>query len=571
MANERVGVNIRVGGAVSPVEGVATAVSGLIGTFYKGPLNTATLVTSMAQFERIFGDQPAPGTTSYYSAKGFFQAVPTGNLYVVRVASSAAAKAFANFKDKGNTVDTVKVEAKTEGAWGLDLLVDVDDDSILSTTPAANINAGATNATLNSVDGLEIGSDLKLYNGADTEYRRLIQIDAANKIVYWTSGLTNSYTTANGVITSVEFKLSVYLKGVLVETHPNLSMNDSVTFFCEKIVNAASDYIVVTDLKSADTDYQDQAIATSAAVALASGADGLSDIDKADWEGTQAGKTGIYAFDEIEDVFRIACPNPTLTDADPAAAYIQLVQTILDYASGRVTVEYYADVPYNKSVADAVTFADNFAGRNITFFWPWGAAQESGLAVWTPPAAVAMGVAVEKDYRRGVHKNAGNESMPYFTDLEYFVSRAEGETLNDAGINTIRQRPGRGMLTYGGRTKSATTQFRFLHYAEYWAWLARSLEAAGEQFIFEPHAPDTWKSVERIFNNFLSDELRKGALHSVNGAAAYLVKMDSDVNPAAQVAQGLGVVQVEYVPVGTLEKFVIELTGSPTGLTLVTT
>ncbi|MHA2070112.1 MAG: hypothetical protein ACXABY_37575 [Candidatus Thorarchaeota archaeon] len=70
-----VGVNLIEGAGVSPIEGISTSVAAIIGTFERGPLNEATLVSSMAQFEAIFGIVPAPGSTSYYSVKAFFKKV----------------------------------------------------------------------------------------------------------------------------------------------------------------------------------------------------------------------------------------------------------------------------------------------------------------------------------------------------------------------------------------------------------------------------------------------------------------------------------------------------------------
>jgi len=44
--------------------------------------------------------------------------------------------------------------------------------------------------------------------------------------------------------------------------------------------------------------------------------------------------------------------------------------------------------------------------------------------------------------------------------------------------------------------------------------------------------------------------------------------MNSSNNPNDQIALGIAVVEVEYVPVGTAEKFVIKLTSSPMGLSV---
>jgi phage tail sheath protein FI len=554
-----VGVNLVQGQASNPIDGVTTAIGAIVGNFERGPLDKATLVTSMGQFERIFGSVPQVGTTGYYSVKGYFKAVGSGQLYIIRASGDAAAKATYTFEDRlGTPANTLIITAKSEGAHGNNLSVAILDNSIVLTTPAVTIAAAATDATLVTVAGLEVGSDLKLYNGTNTEYVRLIQVDVPNKKVYWTGGITNEYTTVLGVITSMEFTIAVYDRGVLVETVTGLSMNDAVSFFCEK---QAFTYITVTDAKATDTDYQDLP-AVIAATPLASGDDGVSDVDVDSYTGSQVDKTGLYAMDEVSDVFRFCCPNPLLTDADPAAAYITLVQACIDYANSRGTVLYYGDTPFGATLAETNTFRGLFEGAILNFFWPWGSVLENSLTTYVPPSSVLIGMAAKKDFQRGIHKNLGNEKVPYFTGLEYYVSVGEGETLNDAGVNTLRLFRGEGIRTYGGRTCSAVTSWRFLHYIELWCFIGRSLERAMRDVIFEPNTPELWQKTVRRVTDFMLVQQSNGAV------TEFMVKMDADNNPQDQIALGFAKIELEYVPAGTVEKLIVIVTSSPAGLSV---
>lgn len=566
MPDYNIGVNVIPGQSVSPIAGVSTTVSGIMGTFFKGPLNVATLVTSMAEFERIFGDRPAPGSTSYYSVKAFFANVSQAILWVTRIASATAAKASKTFKDQGGSVDTLKVEAAFAGIYGNDLAADIDDYSILSTKPKANISAAATSGQLLSIDGLERGSEIKFYNGTNTEYRRVIDIDSVNGTITWAVGLTYAYTTVNGVITSMEFALKIYLKGLLIETWNGLSMNKAVSFFCEKKVK--NSYVKCIDLKTTDVSYQDLPLASSTAQALTGGLDGLSDVTITNYQGSQAAKSGVYAFDAVDGLFRFCCPNPLLTDASPDAAYETLVQSLLDYANNRKIVEYYADVPFGKSMTDAVTFALKFSGKAIVFPHIWGMAIESGLPLYLPPSSAVLGRAVAKDYSRGVHKNIGNEPIAYFTDLEYHVSDPEARVLDGAGLNPLRRITGQGIRIMGGNTRSSVVDYQFVHLAEYWNYVAKSLMNAAQDSVFDVHDNSLWKNLTHRFETFFASELRKGAIWSIDGQPAYRVSMTVQENPSDQVAQGIAVIKAEYVPVGTAKYIVVQLGGPATGLSV---
>lgn len=537
--NYKVGVNIVEGVPLSPVEGLSSANVAILGTFQKGPVNKATLVTNFADFERLFGTGPATGSTSYYSVKAFFQKVGSGQAYIVRVAGTGVLKANYTFVDRqGSPANTLKIEGKTEGLWGNGISCKIVDYSLVNTKPSVSITAGATDATLVVTEGLEIGSDLKFYNGTNTEYKRITNVDHAAKKVYWSGGLTYGYTTVNGVITSMEFSIEVYWKGVLVETWTGLSMCNTVSFYVQKKV--ISDYILTTDLKTADTAYTDLPAVTATPTVLANGNDGLSGILAADYVGTEAGKTGMYALDAVENLFRFACPNPLITDVSPSTAYEGLVQSLLDYANVRSTVQFYADIPYGTSVANAKVFGDKFSGRRVAMFWPWLKVKESGLDVWLPPSTFVLGCAVEKDYRRGVHKSVGNEQLAYTIDLEYSVSVGEGETLNNANINTIRYFPGAGIRTYGGRTKSAVTAYRFLHISELWNFIAMSLAQGTRDIPFEPNNLMLWRSTKRRIEAFMDSLVASGALFDASNPTGtpYLVVMDGDQQPVRSGGAG---------------------------------
>lgn len=561
----KVGVNVVEGQAASPISGVSTAVASIIGTFHKGPLNKATLVTSMAQFEATFGDRPAAGSTSYYSVKAFFAKAGTGQLYIVRVASGTAAKALVNLDDAA-AADTLRISALSEGAWGNSLAVKPIAHNILTTTLQTSIIAGATSAVLTSVGGLEVGSDIEFDNGTNQEQVRLTAVDAANRTVTWVGGLINPYTTANATVTSLEFGLEVYLNGVREELLTGYSMNPDVSFFVQKAL--VSSYISTLDVKATKDDtYEDLPAPLSVPVPLTSGADGLSDVLASHYQGSQAAKTGVYALDEVDNLFRFACPDPLLTDAVEETALIALTQSMLDYADARANIQYYGDIPDDKTPSQAVTFAENFEGRRLAMFWPWVKVLENGSDIYLPPSAFVLGAAVDKDYRKGIHYSVGGEKLAYAIDLKYHVSRDEGETLNDAGVNTIRKFIGAGIKLFGGRTRSAVSAWRFLDQSEYWNYVAQTIERNLQDVVFQPNTPSLWATIRRRVTAFLADEQAKGALFDVTNqtGAAYAVVIDATNNSASEIASGLLHLDIEYTKASAAEKAIVKLTSSPFG------
>src|SRR2546430_10694472 len=86
---------------VRPIEGVSTSNAAFIGRAQMGPLNTAVLITSLAEFEPAFGAFLADS----YLAHSVFQFFNNGGrrCYVVRVAGARGRAAPVSIKDRKTT------------------------------------------------------------------------------------------------------------------------------------------------------------------------------------------------------------------------------------------------------------------------------------------------------------------------------------------------------------------------------------------------------------------------------------------------------------------------------------
>lgn len=556
------GVNVIEGQGVSPIEGLSQTVTGLMGTFERGELNKATIVTTLADFQRKFGSKALTGITSYFDVKSFFAKAGEAALALVNVKGSAAAKADKTFQDiNGTPADTLKVEAASEGAHGNNLTVEILDDSILTTSLQAQVDAADESATLVSTTGLVIGSFVQFDNGTNQEKVVLTSVNSQTGLVQWSGGLTYTHTIALTVVTSIEFEVVVYENAIQVEDHPGLSMNDDVSFYCESVINSSSNYIRVTDLDSASTPaYRAMPDATTAPTALddTAGDDDLDGLELEDWQGSAALGTGIYAFGGVANLFRIGCPNPKInTDADES--YATLVQDLLNYARLRQDIEVYAEVPYGKTQAEAVTFAAGFEGRELGIFYPWVSAIEAGGKIWVSPVAGVLGAAAEKDARRGIYKNVGNERLAYGTDIERYSTRTEEETLNNAGVNTIIL--DQGLKIWGGRTQSAVTVWRFINHSELFNYISATLKGEVGDVAFEPINAVTMQNLSRRIEAFFNRLVVDG------GVIAFVVQCDSTNNPPAQTALGYLNCAIEYQPAGVAEKIIFTITSSPAGIT----
>ncbi len=130
---------------VRTIAGVSTSVTAFIGRAKRGPTDTATLIHSYAEFERIFGPLWASGPMSYavqqYFLNGGVDAV------IVRVHNAATAATI--------SLSNLTLQAANVGLWGRQLSVTVDHktknpaDTKLFNLSVSDGDSGAREAFLN--------------------------------------------------------------------------------------------------------------------------------------------------------------------------------------------------------------------------------------------------------------------------------------------------------------------------------------------------------------------------------------------------------------------------------------
>jgi phage tail sheath protein FI len=175
---------------VRPIEGISTSNAAFIGKAEMGPVGSAQLITSAAEFETRYGGF----LNDSYLAHAVFQFFNNGGkkTYVVRVTGSGAAAAAISIKDRkaGNPAQTLTIRAANEGAWGNKLDVVITDSLI----------------------------------DPDNEFTLQVLRDRSD--------------------------LTPPLPPLLLETHENLSMNPEAGNFVERVVAANSRYIVAEATKA---------------------------------------------------------------------------------------------------------------------------------------------------------------------------------------------------------------------------------------------------------------------------------------------------------------------------------
>jgi phage tail sheath protein FI len=134
-----------------PIQGVSTSTVAFLGPTHTGPILEPKLVTSWDEFQQIFGNDPTklPGFYLWYAVRGFFE--NGGRLaYIVRISNAHAARLALDDRASAS-VPTAEVVAKTPGAAGNSIQVQVTETQALN-----NVTAFKHNPAITGVSGTEI-------------------------------------------------------------------------------------------------------------------------------------------------------------------------------------------------------------------------------------------------------------------------------------------------------------------------------------------------------------------------------------------------------------------------------
>jgi len=223
-----------------------------------------------------------------------------------------------------------------------------------------------------------------------------------------------SLDVADGTkIPATEFMLVVKLDGEVVETWDDLSLDPEAENYIEAVVNDDSAYIQVTDLESV-TASPDNRPAVQSDVPLAGGADGASDITDSDYVGSPADRTGLYAFDTVDEINNLCVPGVSTQT---------VVQAALDYCDGRGDCGFIVDGPEGGDPISTKTFRELFDSSRGYYYFPRIKVLDplTKRVKVVPPSGHIAGVFARSDGGRGVHKAPSNEVVRGAVGLEYEV------------------------------------------------------------------------------------------------------------------------------------------------------
>lgn len=440
-------------------------------------------------------------------------------------------------------VDVAEVKTIVEAAMptvsvnpGIGGVLDV---RTVATGPAASVQASAATAAA-------FGLDTALHVGAASGTANAVRVEGKDPGAYGNSIEAEVRAATNGSPSA--FDLLIVEDGTYRETFPNLSMNPSDARYVERVVNDArngSIYVRAIDQLLAGTP-----VPPPQAVALAGGGDGLVGLDDSDFIGSEPGKTGLHALDQVQEVSLLLVPGR----ATPAVhnAMVRYCEVDRDGAVFAVL-----DPPANQSATDIVTYVGTTAALEGlsefgAIYWPrvkvlnpqksvFGSAEQ--LVV--PPSGIVAGVFARTDSAQpgGVYDPpAGIEAGRMFGVLGFETDEVLEERKRDLvyphRINPLTTGPGLPRYIDGSRTLKGDGNFPYVAERRGVIFIERSLKQGLEFARHKNNTEGLRAQVRRTITAFLLAQMNNGAFRSREPAKAFFVDVSEQLNTPTVIFAG---------------------------------
>ncbi len=383
------------------------------------------------------------------------------------------------------------------------------------------LSSNATQIDLRSTAGINVGAIITVVDTRTTNpnYVNLVVKSINGKTIAFDSvGTITSIDAVNSRVMTQEFNLYTYYKGELRDVQRYLSpLQENAKDNIE--TKMASSYLDINaDIQTNTADAIDLIPEPLIEQSLSGGVDGISGLTSSDYIGDQALKTGLYAFDGINDIDVFVIPGTIGEEGGALGTVDPVVQHgLINYLENHYQFSRcYLATPQGLSVQEAIDYkraegaSTNpapFASHLASLHYPWEKEVHpiTGKTVYIPQDVLMAG-RMARSWNRTFpwYAVAGpRRTISTCLGLEIEVGDTEDGQLQDNNINCTR-RFDEGIYVNGEKSlANIDSRLDRNHNVDCVNWISKKLRKVLQYMKFEPNTPDTWRSVVKLVTPLL--------------------------------------------------------------------
>jgi Bacteriophage tail sheath protein len=191
----------------------------------------------------------------------------------------------------------------------------------------------------------------------------------------------------------------------------------------------------------------------------------------------------------------------------------------------------------------------------------------SGNTFPLPPSGSVAGLYATTDNDRGVWKApAGLQAVVQNTigvvDTGNMTDARQG-TLNQIGVDCLRNFPGIGTVIWGARTlvteNTSQQQWEYVSVRRMALFLEQTLRANLTWVVFEPNDATLWVAIRGSIESFMLSLFQQGAFQGTKPSEAFQVLCDSTTTTQQDIDNGVVNILVAFAPLKPAEFVVIQI------------
>jgi phage tail sheath protein FI len=283
---------------------------------------------------------------------------------------------------------------------------------------------------------------------------------------------------------------------------------------------------------------------------MTGGDDGLASIADTDFIGSEAGGTGLYALDAVEDLSIFAVPGRATS-----AAHNSMITYAEVHREGSCFAVF--DPPEDMSATEIVTYVETTASllgasEFAAIYWPRVKVSNPNKSVFgndaqivVPPSGSIMGVMSRSDatgdggvYKApaGIERGQMRSILGFETD-EVLNVRKRGIVFPKR-INPLTTGTGKPRFIDGARTLKSNGNFPYVNERRGVIFIGQSVKR-GLDFARHQNNDDSLRATcFRTVRLFLIGEMRKKAFRSMDPKKAFVVDFGKGLNPDSAIFAG---------------------------------
>jgi phage tail sheath protein FI len=534
---------------VRTIVGVSTSSTAFVDYFNRGPLDEAVRITSLAEFDRIFGGIDPKSEASYAISQYFLNGGSVA--YVVRVAGGTPAPATLELPGTAADSKSLKVSAASPGTWAAQAVQ----------VAIVNVTSEGADPELFNVFVREVAVE----NGVMVPGPQVLRVESFR-------GLTVKKGSSNFVETALEASELVTVdviegEGGAVVRPAGSDGGDTGEPATEQAwgmpAPPADPPAEPPADPPADPPPDPPATVPVTGGPLTDGDDGTPPTTADDLLGKSGAK--LRKLDAIApEVFNLLCLPAAAGLATAKAAYDGALAYCIEKRAFLLV-----DIP--TSVTTPKLMRDQLAklpsGNHAAVYFPRLTMPDpanGGRPRNVGASGTIAGIYARTDGTRGVWKApAGTEAVIRGADLATVITDGDNGGLNPFGINALRNFPIFGSIVWGARTldgaDAKASEWKYVPVRRTALFIEESLFQALKWVVFEPNDEPLWAQIRLNVGAFMNDLFRQGAFQGRTPREAYFVACSKDTTTQNDIDKGIVNIAVGFAPLKPAEFVVIKL------------